>query len=30
MGGLPPSSVPSGVVGAEVASGHATMEKLAS
>jgi hypothetical protein len=29
MGGLPQSSVPSGVVGAEVASAHATMDKLA-
>jgi hypothetical protein len=28
MGALPQSSVPSGVVGAEVASAHATMEKL--
>ncbi|HEY0534276.1 MAG TPA: hypothetical protein VGD29_22045 [Actinoplanes sp.] len=28
MGGLPQSSVPSGVVGAEVASAHATMDKL--
>jgi hypothetical protein len=29
MGGLPPASVPSGVVGAEVASAHATMSQLA-
>jgi hypothetical protein len=29
MGGLPQSSVPSGVVGAEVASAHATMSQLA-
>jgi hypothetical protein len=29
MGGLPQSSIPSGVVGAEVASAHATMDKLA-
>lgn len=28
MGGLPPSSVPSGVVGAAVASAHATMSRL--
>jgi hypothetical protein len=28
MGGLPQSSVPSGVVGASVASAHATMDKL--
>jgi hypothetical protein len=28
MGGLPQSEVPSGVVGAEVASAHATMDKL--
>jgi len=29
MGGLPQSSVPSGVVGAEVASAHATMDRMA-
>jgi hypothetical protein len=29
MGGLPQSSIPSGVVGAEVASAHATMSQLA-
>jgi hypothetical protein len=29
LGGLPQSSVPSGVIGAEVASAHATMDKMA-